>query len=65
MKSVRRYWFEACWLLLLIVLFLLTPVPSSAQGYDWIDIAFDCSSVSGWCVSSPIHIGIEQVRSLR
>jgi hypothetical protein len=61
MNSFRRYWFEACWLMLLIVLFLLTPAPSQAQAFDWLDLALDCSSVSGWCVS----IGFDFARSLQ
>jgi hypothetical protein len=66
MKALREYWIEACWIILLVVIFLLTPAPSSAQAFDWLDLAFDCSSVSGWCVSSgPIDIGFEHVRSLQ
>ena len=60
MTALRDYWIEACWIILLAVIFLLNPAPSSAQAFDWEDLALDCSSVSGWCVSrGPIHLGLE------
>jgi hypothetical protein len=57
MRSLREYRFECCWLVLLIILFLLAPAqPSSATGFDWQDLAFDCDSTAGWCVP-PIDLG--------
>ena len=51
MKRFRGYVLELTWMLLLIVMFLLTPTRSSAQlAWDWLDFALDCSSDEGWCV---------------
>jgi hypothetical protein len=50
MSPFREYRFELCWLAILIVIILLTPGRTSAQGYSWIDVALDCDSSGGWCL---------------
>ena len=52
MTPRRDYRFECCWLVLLILLVLFTPSPSSAQALSWADLAYDCDSISGWCIGA-------------
>jgi hypothetical protein len=58
MIALRAYRFELCWLLLLIAIFLLSPSRSSANSFHWIDLAFDCDSVSGWCITIPVDLPV-------
>jgi hypothetical protein len=50
MTPFRECRFELCWLVILIVIVLLTPARSSAQGFNWLDFAMDCDGSMGWCL---------------
>jgi hypothetical protein len=52
---ILRYRFELCWLLVLIAIVLLSPDPPTAQSFSWVDLALDCDSTSGWCLTLGGH----------
>jgi hypothetical protein len=63
MTPIRDYRLECCWFVLLVLIVLLTP-SSSAQALSWADLAFDCDSVTGWCIGfgdGPGHSPIERL----
>lgn len=51
MRKLRNCRFELCWLVLVILLYALAPVRTSATAFSWEEAACDCPETSGWCIN--------------
>ena len=57
MLMFRRYLFELCWLLLIIVLATArVDTMFQTSAWDWEDLAFNCADTNGWCILAPSQI---------
>ena len=54
MRRLGDYKLELAWLLLLLVLFAVSPAGSFAQeAWNQDDVPGDCPSTNGWCIPPP------------
>jgi hypothetical protein len=52
--TLRTYRFELCWLVLLVVMFLMSPARPSTQDMNYQDRGYACPG-TGWCWDDPLE----------